>query len=251
MEEAATLEGTVALITGGAKRVGRAIALELARAGCGIAVHYRESRREAEQLAVELAAWGQRAVAVPGDLGDASRWPAIVQQTVDGLGRLDILINNASVFLTEKPDTLDGFDPALWDMMLRVNLTAPVGLSHHAYPHLRASGRGRIVNLLDASADRMWPNHLAYCASKAGLAAMTRGLARALAPDVRVYGVAPGIAVFPEAYDGELRERLTARVPLGREGTPGEVARLVRFLVESGDYITGETIRIDGGRHLL
>jgi pteridine reductase len=224
--------------------------LELAGAGCDVAIHYRRGRDAAEELAARVTDMGRKAVTIAGDLRDSASWPTIVRRTVDALGRLDILINNAAVFLTDQADTVDSFDAGLWETVLRVNLVAPVGLCHHARPYLRANGDGRIVNLCDVAAERPWPNHLAYCASKAGLAAMTKGLARALAPEVRVYGVAPGIAEFPEQYSEELRQKLTKRVPLGRAGTPAEVAALVRFLVESGDYITGEVVRIDGGRSL-
>ncbi|MCH7884693.1 MAG: SDR family oxidoreductase [Planctomycetes bacterium] len=245
------LEGTVALVTGGAVRVGRAIGLELAHAGCDIAIHYHQSRLQAEDLASEIEKIGRRAVIISGDLEDASSWPTIVDRSVDALGRLDVLVNNASIFLTDTADTLEGFDPLLWTRMLRINLLAPMALSHHARTYLGASGLGKIINLGDGCVERPWPEHLAYCASKAGLAAMTKALARAFAPKVQVNAVAPGIAVFPDSYSPALREKLQRRVPLGRAGSPEEVAGLVRFLAESGDYITGQTIPIDGGRNLV
>lgn len=245
------LSGTAALVTGGAKRVGRAIVLELARAGCDIAIHCRRSLIEAEELAEQVRGLGRGAATIPGDLTDSMTWPRVIRQTVESLGRLDILINNASVFLTDTPDRIDVFDLALWDLMLRTNVVAPAALCHHAASHLRANGRGRIVNLCDVSSERPWPQNLAYCVSKAALSALTKGLARALAPDILVNGVAPGIAVFPDEYSAERRKELTRRVPLAREGTPGEVASAVRFLVESGDYITGQVIPIDGGRLIV
>ncbi len=248
------LSGSVALVTGGAKRVGRAIALELARAGADVAVHYRRSRDEAEEVVADITRMGRRALSVAGDLADSASWPKIVQRTVEGLGRLDVLVNNASLFHSDHngpKDTLEGFDAKLWDEMLRVNLTAAVALCHYAQPHLTAHGRGKIVNVCDISADRPWPQHLAYCSSKAALVAATKALARALAPHVCVNGVAPGIAVFPESYPENVRRHLTSRVPLARPGSPEEVAVLVRFLVESADYITGQIILIDGGRSLV
>ena len=245
------LEGAVALITGGAKRVGRAIGLELARGGCDVAVHHRESHAEANELVRQVGDLGRRALAVSGDLNEPADWPRIVQRTVDELGRLDILVNNASAFPVDSPDTIEGFDPRLWERILRVNLIAPMALAHHARPHLEERGGGKIVNLCDTSSDRPWPDHLAYCCSKAALAALTKGLARALAPGVRVNGVAPGIAVFPDEYSPQLRSHLISQVPLGRAGTPEEIAQFVRFLVESGDYMTGAIVRIDGGRSLV
>ncbi len=266
------LKGSVALITGGAKRVGRAIALELVRGGCDVGIHYRRSRAEAEEVVAQITQMGRRAVSVEGDLGDPASWPRIVLSTVDRLGRLDILINNASMFLPDPDgwptssevgdtssskrspnhsDSLEDFDPKLWDKMLRINVTAPVALCHHCRPYLAARGTGKVVNICDIAAERPWADHLAYCASKAGLVAATKALARALAPDIQVNGVAPGIAVFPDAYSEDLRRRLVSRVPLGRPGTPEEVADLVRFLVESADYITGQIVPIDGGRSLV
>lgn len=246
-----TADRCVALVTGAARRVGRAIALELAQAGCDVAIHFRNSQSEAAALAEDIRRLNRRAVLVRGNLRDPATWSAIVNQTVAELGQLNVLINNASMFDSSGMDTLEGFDVARWDDMLRVNVTACAGLMHHAAPHLRANSRGRIVNLCDIAADRPWKTHVAYCASKAALAALTRSAARAFAPHIRVNAVSPGIAEFPEEYSPALREQLIARVPLQRAGTPQEVAGLVRFLVEDGDYITGQIISVDGGRSLV
>lgn len=242
------LERTVVLVTGAAKRVGRAIAMELASGGCDVAVHYRESASDAEALADRIRRLGRRAITTRGDLADAATWPMIVDATVRGLGRLDMLVNNASRFLTDPPDTLDAFTPDAWERMQRINVTAAVGLVHHARVHLAAGGAGKVINLADAGVARPWRDHLAYCASKAALANVTASLALALAPAVQVNAVAPGLAAFPESYGDATRARLVDRVPLKRAGTPEEVARLVRFLAEHGDYITGQVIAIDGGR---
>jgi pteridine reductase len=247
----ATLAGCAALVTGGAKRVGRAIVLELARGGCDVAIHHRRGGDEAEALAAEVQAVGRRAVVIPGDLHDSVTWARLVERTLAGLGRLDVLVNNASLFLTRAADTVEGFDLAVWEEMLRVNLLAPMGLCHHARAALSSGGRGCVINLCDISAARPWPEHLAYCVSKAGLVALTQGLARALAPNIRVNGVSPGIAVFPESFDADRRRRLTAQVPLAREGSPEDMARAVRFLVESADYVTGQILAVDGGRSLV
>jgi pteridine reductase len=238
----------VALVTGAARRVGRAIALALANGGCDVCVHFNHSRQEADETATAIRAFGRRAITVSGDLNDPASWGRMIERTINSLGRLDILVNNASLFLVENSDSIESFDPATWENMLRVNLIAPVGLAHHARPFLEKSPNACIVNLCDISAERPWSRHLAYCASKAGLSAITRGLAGALAPKIRVNGVAPGIAVFPEEYDSETRERFIQRVPLKRSGSPAEIASLVRYLAESGQYITGQIIAIDGGR---
>lgn len=242
------LEGMVVLITGAARRVGRAVALELAGGGCDVAIHYRSSKEDAEALVEIVRQFGRRAIAIQGDLTDSAQRSKIVAQTVEALGSLDVLVNNASVFLTEQPDTIDDFNANLWEEMLRINLIAPAGLVHDARPHLQARGVGRIINLCDIAADRPYPEHLAYCCAKAGLVALTKALARALAPSITVNGVSPGIALFPESYDDHRRESLVARVPLRRAGTPEDIAKAVRFLAESGDYMTGQIITVDGGR---
>ena len=245
------LVGKSALVTGGATRVGRAIVLELARAGCDVAIHYRRSRDKAFELADQVRELGRRVCTAHGDLNAASSWELVIEECVAGLGRLDILVNNAAEFLTEQPDTIEAFDPALWEQMLRTNLIAPVGLIHSARRHLEAHGHGKIVNLCDSSANRPWPRHLAYCASKAGLTTLTKALSKALAPTIQVNGVAPGIAEFPDVYPEEHRQSLVDRVPLGRAGTAAEIAGVVRFLVENADYITGKVIAVDGGLSIV
>lgn len=238
------------LITGAAKRVGRAIARELAGAGCHIAVHYKNSGREAEEVAAMVRESKRRAITVAGDLNDPQSWPRIVDQAVAGLEGLDILVNNASLFLTPSPDTIEQFAPPQWEEMLRVNLIAPAALCHNARSHLAASGRGRIINLTDISAVRPWKNHIAYCVSKAGLDALTKTLAVALAPEITVNGIALGIAIFPDAYSKELREQMTRHVPMKRQSSPEEVARFIRLVLESGSYLTGQVIAFDGGRSI-
>lgn len=245
------LSGKIALVTGGARRVGKAIVLELARSGCDVAIHCHESLDDADQTACQVVELDRQAVVIPADLNDPEKWAPVIDRVIAEYGQLDILVNNASLFLHDDSDTFDGFDPACWDRMLRTNLIAPMALSHHAAPHLRAGGSGNIINLCDAAVDRPWRNHLAYSSSKAGLACLTKALACSLAPEIRVNGVAPGIAVFPETYPQDLRDRLVRRVPLGRPGTPEGVALLVAFLIESGNYVTGQVISIDGGRNLI
>lgn len=245
------LTGTAALVTGGAKRVGREIVRELARAGSGVAVHYLTSAEQADSLVRELRSQGNSAIAVEGDLRDSTVWPRIVRETVEQLGGLDILVNNAALFEMSSPDTLAEFDSIAWDSMLKVNLIAPVGLCHHARAHLESGGRGRIVNLLDIAAERPWRDHLAYSASKAALSAMTKALARLMAPKIGVFGVAPGIVEFPEHVSVHERNKLIGRVPLKRGGTSEELARFIRALLENGDYFTGQIVAFDGGRSLV
>ncbi|MCG3137438.1 MAG: 3-oxoacyl-[acyl-carrier-protein] reductase FabG [Phycisphaerae bacterium] len=237
---------SVALVTGAAKRIGRAVALELARAGFNVVIHYHHSLDEAHATAAAIQQSGHSAWLVSADLNDATAAGQILQFVQQQAGRLDVLVNNAAEFT---PMSLDNFDAARWQQTQQINLVTPLALCQAAAPLLRQQ-RGVIINFLDIAIDRPWKNYLAYGASKAGLEYLTRALARALAPEIRVNGVAPGITVFPDDYSDEQRRQLTSPVPLQRPGTPEEMAHAVRFLVEA-PYITGQIIRVDGGRLLV
>ncbi len=241
------LNGRVVLVTGAARRVGQAIALRLARAGCRIAVHHRSSAAEASRTVAECRAAGTDADAFACDLVDLAAAECLPARVLGRFGRLDVLINNASVF---EPMQLEDFTVSTWEATLRVNLTAPMVLAHAARHELRARS-GRIVNLCDVSTARPWPDHLAYMTSKGGLDTLTRALARAFAPEVNVVGIAPGVASWPEHYDAATRERLLARVPLRRAGSPEDIAAAVEFVLRDGDYITGAILPVDGGRHVV
>lgn len=244
--------GKTALITGSARRVGRAIAFELARAGCDVAVHFHRSGDEAERVAAEIRRLGRRSIVIQADLREPDAPPALVRQVADELGGLDVLVNNAAIFPKDDADQAQpGQAGTVWQQVFRVNVFAPVALIDSAASWLRRSGAGKVVNLCDISADRPWPGYSSYCASKAALVNLTKSYARKLAPEVQVNGVSPGIAQFPEDYSAELRERLIAKVPLKRPGSPEDIARAVRFLVEHGDYITGQIINVDGGRSIV
>lgn len=238
------LPDRVILVTGAAKRIGRTIALRLARAGASIAVHYRRSAQAAEQTAAACRETGVAAETFAFDLDNAAQAGTLVKAVLTKFGRLDGLINNASIF---ERTTFDAFDYAEWERHLRVNVTAPMVLAHTAAGELR-NRRGRIVNLHDAMTVRPWPDHLAYMVSKGALDTLTRGLARALAPDVTVNGVAVGVAAWPEHYDRPTRERLTRKIPLARAGSPEDVAEAVHYLLTAGEYVTGAIIPVDGGR---
>jgi pteridine reductase len=238
------LKGRVALVTGAARRVGRAIALRLARTGCHLAIHYRGSADEAATTADDCRTHGVEAEVFQADFDDPTAPAKLVQNVLRRFGRLDVLVNNASVF---EPMTIDEFDLDAWEQTLRINLTAPMALTHAAAEPLRRAG-GRVINLCDAYSTRPWPSHLAYMASKGALDTLTRALARALAPDVNVVGIAPGVAAWPEHYDQQTRDRFTARIPLKRAGRPDDVAAAVHYVLTEGDYLTGVIIPIDGGR---
>jgi pteridine reductase len=251
------LSGKAVLITGAARRVGAAIARELRTAGASIAIHYHTSEAAAAALVAELNEPGASSptrttcIALQADLADPTSWKSLVDDALRHFGRLDVLVNNASVFPTSGRDTIERFELEEWERIFRLNVAAPAGLAHHARDALADAGGGCIVNLCDTSADRPWPDHLAYCASKAALVNVTKNLARALAPQVRVVGVSPGIAIFPEDYDEELRARLVSKVPLDRPGTPEDMAAVVHALIEQGNYITGQIVAVDGGRGIV
>ncbi len=240
------LEERVVLVTGAARRVGRAIALRLARAGCQVAVHYLASEPQAQETAAACRQAGARAELFRADLADAADTARLVPAVLAQFGRLDVLVNNAAVF---EPMRLDAFTLDSWERTLRINLTAPMILAHAARDALTQAG-GRVVNLCDVATQRPWPGHLAYIVSKGGLDTLTRVLARALAPRVNVVGIAPGVAAWPADYDDAARARLTAQIPLRRAGTEEDVAATVHFVLRDGDYISGAIIPVDGGRHV-
>lgn len=246
------LTGRVALVTGASKRVGRAIALELGVRGADVLVHYRSDAGEAESLAAELRALGRRAEISRADLTDAGAPAKLVAAALVVFGRLDIVVNSAGPF--DRVPFVGGDDAAweaAWKRSLDLTVMAPARLARAAATalgaHAEAGPTGVIVNILDIAAWQAWPSYAHHGAAKAALAHLTRTLAVALAPSVRVVGVAPGIVEWPETMDDATRTRLLARVPLARPGHGGDVARAVADLCAS-DYITGTTLVVDGGR---
>ncbi|HXE31407.1 MAG TPA: SDR family oxidoreductase [Terriglobales bacterium] len=241
------LEGKTALITGAARRIGRSIALALADAGAAIAFSYRGSEAEARLTTEELRARGARVHAFAADLRHPEAAPALVAATVAAFGRLDVLVNNVGRY--EAAD-FDAITDQQWDDMLATNLSAPFRVSREAVPHLRRAAGGRIVHLTSVGAIRAFPTHAHYCASKAGLSHLTRAMARALAPEIQVNAVAPGLIVFgPELTPWEAAMR--DRTPLQRAGTPEDVAGAVRYLATCNPFLTGQVLVVDGGLSLM
>jgi pteridine reductase len=233
------------LVTGAARRVGRAIALTLADLGCDVAVHYGQSVDAAEETAQAIHDKGRRAVTVCADLGRHGMPAKVVGAVVEALGRLDVLVNNASVF---RPSPMGKMSEQAWHEELQINCVAPAMLVQAAEPFLKVTDHGKVINLCDITAERPWRHHLIYCATKATLVNLTRSLALALAPRVQVNAISPGVAEFPDSYSKELKEKIVARVPLRRPGSPEDVAAAVRYLCEGGNYVTGQVICVDGGR---
>jgi NAD(P)-dependent dehydrogenase (short-subunit alcohol dehydrogenase family) len=224
--------------------VGQAIALGLARAGCDLALHYHDAREGADATAREVQAAGRRAAILQADLRDAVAARGLADQAATMLGGLDILVNSAGIMV---PQRIEAVTPESWDATLDVNLRAYFFVAQGAIRHLRPA-RGRIVNLADIAAFEPWPEYVPHCVSKAGVVMLTQGLARALAPDITVNAVAPGAVLLPEAWDEATRTHFAKTTPLGRLGSPDDVVRAVRYLLEGGDYVTGTTLVVDGGR---
>ena len=239
----------VALITGAARRVGAVIARTLHAAGYDLALHYRHSADEARALADELEVQrGGSTLLLQAELADLSALPALIKQLLAHYGRLDALVNNASAFF---PTPLGTATVEQWNTLFASNAQAPFFLCQAAIPALRQS-RGGIVNMIDIYAERPLAEHPLYCMAKAALAAMTRSLALDLGPEIRVNGIAPGAVLWPgdgKACDDQ-QAMMLARTPLQHAGSPGDVASAVLWLLRDAPFVTGQIIRVDGGRTL-
>lgn len=245
----------VALITGGAQRVGRAVALELARSGFDLIVTYNNSKDEAHTLAAEVVQLGRQIHLVQADLRDENaldRMDAEITKTFD---RLDVLINNASIY---QPTPISSASEAAFNENMRINAYVPLHLTQrfkqrliHRYNSADPSTAGRVINFVDTHIlGSPMPDFVCYNASKAALLEITKTCARELAPAMTVNAIAPGVVAWSENYSQEKRGEILRRVPLGRAGTPEDAARAVRFLVSDGHYCTGEVLRLDGGYYL-
>jgi len=243
------VQGKVVLITGGAKRVGAAICRRLHGAGANLMLHYRASAGEARLLQAELNHQRKDSVAlIQADLLDLGKVPSLIDQTVQSFGRLDALINNAASFY---PTPIGEITLEDWENLIGADLRAPLFISQAAAPALKKT-LGAIVNITDIHAERPLKNYILYSIAKAGLVGLTRSLARELAPEIRVNAVAPGPILWPDddAFDELSRQRIISHTQLKREGTPEEIAKAVYFLLTEATYVTGETINVDGGRHV-
>ncbi len=241
------LKGKVALVTGSAKRLGRAIALALAKHGCHVAVHYLKSEKEATETVETLQKMGVKAFPFRADLTEEDQVKELVNSIAKTFGQLDILVNNASIFARTPFERLDA---STWRKFMDANLTSVFLCSRYASELLSEGEGGVIVNISDTAAFKPWTGFLPYCVSKAGVVALTIGLARILAPKVRVNCVALGTVLPPEDFGDEWKQEMGAKTLLKRLGTPEEVAQSVLFCITC-DYLTGAVITLDGGRYLL
>ena len=236
--------GRVALVTGSGRRLGRAIALGLAAAGARVAVHYHGSRDGADETVALVEAGGGEARAFRADLREADAPALLVDEVATAFGAIDVLVNSAAVMERTPIGTVA---PAAWDAMMALNLRAPFFAAQAAVAHMRDGGC--IVNVADLAAFETWPAYVPHSISKAGVVQMTRALARALAPAVRVNAVAPGAVLLPDEWDEAAADRMRRTTPLARLGDPADVVEAVLFLVRA-DYVTGDTVIVDGGRHV-
>lgn len=234
------------LITGAAKRIGRALAEDFAARGWAIAMHYNESSREAESIATALRAAGARTAALQADLGNAEQAAALVPKAVNALGPIGCLINNASIFERDEADTAT---LASWDRHQAVNLRAPFFLTQAFARQLPADKAGVVINIIDERVWNLTPHFMSYTVSKAGLWTLTQTLALALAPRIRVNAIGPG-PTLPSPYQTQAEfDQQQARMPLARGTTPGEICTAARFILEA-PAMTGQMIALDGGQHL-
>ena len=240
------LRGRVALVTGAGQRLGRAIASALAGRGMTIAIHYNASSEGAEALRDEVRAAGGRAECFAADLTDAHAARDLPGRVVEAFGSLDVLVNSAAVMhrLTLEETTVEQ-----WDAIMGLNLRAVFFCTQGAAAALRTSG-GRVVNIADLGGLEPWPSYAAHSVSKAGVVMLTKVLARSLAPEITVNAVAPGTVLVPDDYGAEQRDRLAQSTPLRRLGSPSDAIDAVLYLLERGDFVTGETLVVDGGRIL-
>ncbi len=238
----------VVMITGGARRIGAEIVRHLHQSGMRVILHYCHSEGDAQSLAEELNAKRAGSVKIlQGDLTEYTNIPGLVTRAKAFFDRLDVLINNASCFF---PTHLDEVDEDIWEQLVGINLKAPLYLTQAAAPHLKAV-RGCIINIVDIHADRPLKGYPVYSVSKAGLAMLTKAMARELAPHVRVNGIAPGAILWPEQeHYASLHQEIISRTALKREGEPKDIAQTALYLIEHADYVTGQIIPVDGGRTL-
>ena len=240
------LRGRVALVTGAGRRLGQAMARALAGRGMTLAIHHHASSEGARALRDEVTAAGGRAECFAADLTDARAARALPVRVADALGRLDVLVNSAAVMYRLG---LEETTPEQYDTVFDLNLRSVFFCTQGAAPALRAA-RGKVVNLADLAGLQPWPGFAAHSVSKAGVVMLTKVLARSLAPEVTVNAIAPGAVLVPEDYDAEERERLARATPLGRLGSPDDVVAALLYLLEGGDFVTGEVLTVDGGRIL-
>ncbi len=241
------LKGKVIIVTGGAVRLGRAICLELAQTGAHLFCHYHSSKRQADDLERDLWKTGAVHFFHRADLSRVEAVKQLVEKAQAQLGRIDVLINNAAVFYKTPLGSVTEKD---WETFFNLNLKASFFLAQETSRYMQQQGSGKIINIGDAGAENPFPAYLPYSLTKAGITAMTRGLAKALAPQIQVNCINPGPIMMPEDLTEKERQYALEQTLLKKEGAPADIAKTVRFILEGSDYITGAVIPVDGGRQI-
>jgi NAD(P)-dependent dehydrogenase (short-subunit alcohol dehydrogenase family) len=241
------LQDQVALVTGGGKRIGRAIALTLGQAGANVIVNYNHSRADAQATVREIAAMGVRSLALRADVSRPKQVASMFRAIEKRFGSLDLLVNNAGVFF---PKTWDELVEEDFDRVLGANLKGPFFCAQAAARIMMRQGKGNIINISSLGGLQSWPTYMHYCASKAGLISLTRTLAKALAPTIRVNSVAPGTIRFPEEEQNDAVRMMIRAIPLHKAGGAEDIAQTVLFLATHSDFITGQVFVVDGGKSI-
>lgn len=241
------IQGKSALVTGGAVRVGRAISLGLAKAGAEVAVHYNKSKDEAQRTVSEIEAFGGQAFAIQGDFRKIPEVERVVSDSAAETGRLDILINNAANYFRTP---IGEVTEVGWDTLFHLNVKAPFFCAQFAASFMKKQASGKIINIADVAGISPWPDFIAYSASKAGLISITKGLAKALAPDVQVNAIASGTVLIHEEASEKYKRQVADQTLLKRVGKPEDIVNTVLFLLQGSDYVTGTVVTVDGGRLL-
>ncbi|MGD0125117.1 MAG: SDR family NAD(P)-dependent oxidoreductase [Terriglobia bacterium] len=241
------LQNQVALVTGAGRRIGRVIALTLARAGADVVVHYNESKQGALSTAREIESLGSQAMTARADVSRPKQVATLFRAVEKRFGRIDLLVNNAGIFF---PVTWDQLREEDWDKILGINLKAAFFCAQAAARIMQRQGRGRIVIISSLGGLQAWPEYIHYCASKAGVISLTRSLAKALAPHIQVNSVAPGTILFPGDQPDAKTEKIINAIPLKKAGRPEDIAETVLFLATRSDFITGQVFVVDGGKSI-
>jgi len=242
------LENKVALVTGAAHRVGKSIALGLAHEGMKIALHFNRSQEQANQTLEEIKALGAEAIAIQGDFADVAQIKNVVKKCHEHFEKIDVLINNAALYF--KTPVGETSEPG-WDGLLDINLKAPYFCAQYVSGLMKQQKRGKIINITDVAGISPWPEFIPYSASKAGLIAVTKGLAKALAPNIQVNAIASGTILMSEGATEEYKNEIKDSTLLKKLGTPEDIVNTAIFLLKGSDFMTGEVVVVDGGRLLV
>ena len=241
------MQNQVALVTGGGKRIGRDIALTLGRAGADVVVNYNHSRQGARETVREITAMGVRGVALQADVSRPAQVAAMFRAIDKHFGRLDLLVNNAGIFFPRKWDELTEED---FDRVLDANLKGPFFCAQAAARLMMRQGSGNIIHISSLGGLQAWPTYMHYCASKAALISLTRSLAKALAPTIRVNSVAPGSILFPDEERNAATRKMIQAIPLRKAGAGQDIAEMVLYLATHSDFVTGQVFVVDGGKSI-